>query len=87
MRDEKQASKLPKGHFFKAAYELPNKQGTVRFTAKGRSMTASTTLWVKGHNAKEYEEYKEYKNMRSAQKEYDSMKSAAQQVRVEQQSL
>ncbi len=87
MRDEKQASKLPKGHFFKAAYELPNKQGTVRFTAKGRSMTASTTLWVKGHNAKEYEEYKEYKNMWSAQKEYDSMKSAAQQVRVEQQSL
>ena len=78
-----EASKLPKGHFFKAAYELPNKQGTVRFTSKGRSMTAPTTLWVKGPKDKEYEEYKEYKNMRAAKKEYDGMKSAAQQEELD----
>ena len=81
--DIAEASKLPKGHFFKAAYELPNKQGTVRFTSKGRSMTAPTTLWVKGPKDKEYEEYKEYKNMRAAKKEYDGMKSAAQQEELD----
>ena len=27
-----EASKVPNGHFFKAAYELPNKKGTIRFT-------------------------------------------------------
>ena len=75
--DIAEASKLPKGHFFKAAYELPNKQGTVRFTSKGRSMTAPTTLWVMGPKDKEYEEYKEYKNMAAAKKEYDRMKSDA----------
>ncbi len=73
-----EASKVPNGHFFKAAYELPNKKGTIRFTAKGRGMSAPVTLWVKGPKEKDYEEFKTYKNMGAAKKEYKNLKAMAQ---------
>ena len=72
-----EASKLPKGHYFKAAYELPDKT-TVRFTSKGKGMSAPTVLWIKGPGDKDYKEFKTYRNMGDATKEYKKMKSRAQ---------
>jgi len=72
-----EASKLPKGHYFKAAYQLPNKKGAIRFTAKGRGMSAPVTLWTKGPKDKDYEEFKTFKNMKAAEKEYKNLWSMA----------